>query len=66
MARPAMLVVKTPAREGNRSKPCMQQVASAVRTTPADRAPLPDCVPKLPLRHRTAGRIDARCPTAVR
>ena len=66
MARPAMLVVKTPAREGNRSKPCIQQVAPTVSMAPADRAPLPDCVPKLPLRHRTAGRIDARCPTAVR
>ena len=37
MARPAMLVVKTPAREGNRSKPFIQQVAPTVRTTPADR-----------------------------
>ena len=49
-----MLAVRAPAREANRSRPCMRQVSATVSMAPANRAPLPDCVPKLPLRHRTA------------
>ncbi len=37
--------------------PIIRQVAPTVSMAPANRAPLPDCVPKLPLRHRTAGRM---------
>ena len=55
-----MRAVQAPAREANRCTPCIRQVAATVRMATANRAPLPDCVPKLPLRHRTARRQGGR------
>ena len=64
-----MRAVRTLAGEANRCTPCIRQVAATVSMAPANRAPLPDCVPKLPLRHRTArrqdGRPDGTCGTVV-
>jgi len=64
-----MRAVQTPVRLAERSRPFTGKVAATVSMAPANRAPLPDCVPKLPLRHRTArrqdGRPDGTCGTVV-
>jgi len=64
-ASPAMLAVQTLTRGAKRFRPRIRQVAATISMATANRAPLPDCVPKLPLRHWTVGRMPRSATLSV-